>query len=471
MPPSHPGLKSRRRPAESLTDMNSDDILSKLRPVVLTVSGTGEVLQAGGGFGGFFGHDPASIVGRNVFEYVAPEAHEELALYFLESADESAQTVSLPVPFRVDVVGADGRHHPVDVITSGVPTGSGAWDWIVVLVPLELQTSHARSLGAEMAGESRPRIKRLLADELTVDNLHYTTRAFFVDLSDLADVNVTSARPDVETMADLIRSCHVEEGWTPWAALAGGDSESMVESKLPERIVDAMAAHGWRRVTVTAVRSDDHLLAAFVVMGRVPDDYPVAIVMTNVRALLRRLADVTQLIMTRWIERERLTIAATRDSLTGLSNRAGLFAAMDDRSDPDICLLYIDVDQFKSINDRYGHGIGDLVLAEIGRRLEGACRSDSIVARFGGDEFVVVLSGVQPDEGGAIGERMIAAVAAPLHIRGGPEHVTISVGVAPSTGGRLDERSSNELIDVADGAMLHAKRGGRARLVMSAGTS
>ncbi|MDW3213498.1 MAG: GGDEF domain-containing protein [Ilumatobacteraceae bacterium] len=448
--------------------MNADEVLSMLRPVVLTVSGVGEVLQSSGGFGGFFGHDPATFVGRNVFEYVTPSAHEELALYFIESGGESAQTASLPVPFRVEIMGADGGQHPVDVIASGVPTGVGTWDWVVVLMPLELQTSHARSLDAEMAGEPHDRIKQLLADEVTVDNLHYTTRAFFVDLSDPTAVDVTSARADDQPMAELIRDCHVDEGWAPWTGLAGGDTIPIADRRLPRRIVEAMSDRGWRRASVTAVRTGADVLGAFVVMGRVPDDYPVDVVMTNVRALFRRLADATELIMTRWSERERLTIAATRDSLTGLSNRAGLFAAMESRSELAISLLYIDVDEFKSVNDRYGHGIGDLVLSEIGRRLEGACRADSIVARFGGDEFVVVLSGVDDAEARLIGERMIDAVSAPLDIPGGPDQVTISVGVAPTTGGRL--ASSNDLIDVADGAMLHAKREGRARLVMNGGT-
>ena len=451
--------------------MNAEETLSKLRPLVLTVSGAGDVLQASGGFGGFFGHDPATLVGRNVFEYVTPSAHEELALYFIESSGESVHTASLPVPFRVEITGADGRNHPVDVIASGVRTEADEWDWVVVLMPLELQTSHARSLDAEMAGEPRHRIKQLLADEVTVDNLHYTTRAFFIDLSDPAEVDVTSAQADDQPMADLIRACHVDDGWAPWSDLAGGDTEPIAHRPLPAPIVDAMAARGWRRASVTAVREGDELLGAFVIMGRVPDDYPIDVVMTNVRALLRRLANVTELIMTRWHERERLTIAATRDSLTGLTNRAGLFAAMDSRSQLDISLLYIDVDEFKSVNDRYGHGVGDVVLAEIGRRLEASCRPDSIVARFGGDEFVVVLSGVDDDEARLIGERMIASVAAPLGIPDGPGQVTISVGVAPAADGRFAGRSSNDLIDVADGAMLHAKRKGRARLVMNGGAS
>jgi diguanylate cyclase (GGDEF)-like protein len=437
-----------------------------LRPLVLTVSGFGEVLQSAGGFGGFFGHDPTTFVGRNVFEYVAPEAHDELATYFIESSGASSQTASLPVPFRIDILGADGRHHPVDVVASGILVGGGGWHWVVVLTPLVLQTAHTRSLDAEMAGEPRSRIKQLLADEVTVDNLYYTTRAFFIDLTDPASVSVTAARRDDEPMAELIRVCRHEEGWTPWAELAGGDTEPVIGERVPERIADAMTRKGWRRASVTAVRSDGELLAAIFVMGRVPEDYSIGVVTTNVAALLRRLADATELIMTRWIERDRLTIAATRDSLTGLSNRAGFFAAIDERSDTDICLLYIDVDDFKSVNDRYGHRIGDLVLAEIGRRLETACRPDSIVARFGGDEFVVVMSGVDPDESSGIGERLMAAVASPLDIPDGPEQVTISVGAAPSVGGPRDERTSLDLIDVADEAMLHAKRRGRARLVM-----
>jgi diguanylate cyclase (GGDEF)-like protein len=449
--------------------MNADEVLSKLRTLVITVDSSGQVLQASGGFGGFYGHDVSSFVGRNVFEYVAPEAHDELAVYFLESAGESVRTASLPVPFRVEILGVDGRRHPVDVIATGEPCEGGGWDWVVVLVPLELQTAHARSLDAEMSGAPRERVIQLLADEVTVDNLHYTTRAYFIDLSDPSDVSVTAARADDQPMADLILRCHLEDGWEPWAHLAGGETEPLADLPVPEPIREAMASKGWRRGSVTCVRDGNDLLAAYVIMGRVPDDYPAGVVMTNVRAMLRRLADVTGLIMTRWLERDRLTIAATRDSLTGLSNRAGLLAAMADRAVPDIALLYIDVDEFKSVNDRYGHRVGDLVLAEIGRRLDAACRSGSIVARLGGDEFVVVLEGVDDDEAQRIGERMIEAVSGPLEIPGGPERVTISVGMAPSTAATGSVRTSADLIDVADEAMLSAKREGRARLVVTPG--
>lgn len=446
--------------------MNADEMLAYMRPLVITVSGLGEVKASTGGFGGFFGHDPADLLGRNVFEYVTPEAHAELATYFIESGGESAQTASLPVPFRVDILGADQTPHAVDVIASGQPLPDGSWDWLVVLVPLSLQTAHTRSLDAEMAGEPRARIKQLLADEATVDNDHYTTRAFFVDLSVPDEITVTAARPGDEHIAELIRVGHVEESWAPWCDVARGETVAIADKRKPAGLTSVMADKGWRRISITAVRSGQELLGAFVVMGRVPEDYPVDVVMANVRALLRRLADATELIMTRWIERDLLTIAATRDSLTGLSNRTGLIAAMEDRPDVDIALLYIDVDDFKSVNDRYGHRVGDLALAEIGRRIANVCRSGSIVARLGGDEFVVVLSGVDTDEARAIGERVVEAVARPLEIPDGPEQVTISAGMAPPTGGREGQRFTTELIDRADEAMLYAKRAGRARLVV-----
>lgn len=450
--------------------MNTDEMLAHMRPLVITVSGVGEVMAATGGFGGFLGHDQADFVGRNVFEYIAPESHLELATYFIESGGESAQTASLPVPFRVDIVAADQSHHPVDVIASGQPQPDGSWYWLVVLVPLALQTAHTRSLDAEMAGEPRHRIKQLLADEASVDNDHYTTRAFFIDLSDPDDVSVTPARSADLCIAELIRAAHLDEGWAPWEELGRGETVSIAEHPKPAGLAEIMTERHWRRLSVTAVRSGEQLLGAFVLMGRVPTDYPIDVVMANVRALLRRLADATELIMTRWIERDLLTIAATQDSLTGLSNRTGLMAAMEDHSEVDIALLYIDVDDFKSVNDRYGHRIGDLALAEIGRRIANVCRSGSIVARLGGDEFVVVLSGVDLAEARVIGERVVEAVAQPLGIPGGPEQITISVGMAPPPGDLGGRGFSSDLIDRADEAMLHAKRAGRARLVMGADT-
>ena len=123
--------------------------------------------------------------------------------------------------------------------------------------------------------------------------------------------------------------------------------------------------------------------------------------------------------------------AASHDPLTGLANRAEFARRLDDVAGADLVLLYIDLDDFKPVNDAYGHPVGDLVLQEIARRIEDVIGPHDTVGRLGGDEFAVVCSGISdPLSGREVGDRIIAAIRAPLTINGLTLTVGASVGVA-----------------------------------------
>ena len=157
---------------------------------------------------------------------------------------------------------------------------------------------------------------------------------------------------------------------------------------------------------------------------------------------------------------------ATLDALTGLHNRGWLddrFAREISRSERDrlnACLLMIDVDHFKNINDRYGHLAGDRVLVAVGRKLKETLRPNDMVARYGGEEFSVLLPDTTIANGVAIAERLRDRVSqadpGTLQDRQLPG-VTVSIGVAEfRSGGSLEA-----LIDAADAAMFEAKQAGR----------
>lgn len=109
-----------------------------------------------------------------------------------------------------------------------------------------------------------------------------------------------------------------------------------------------------------------------------------------------------------------------------------------------------DVDEFTSVNDLYGHEIGDEVLVRIAERLVATCRADDTVARVGGDEFVVLLRGADDGLAEQIATRAVAAIGAPLGLDCGPESISVSVGRSS-----LDDDNP---LDVADRAMLRVKR-------------
>ena len=169
---------------------------------------------------------------------------------------------------------------------------------------------------------------------------------------------------------------------------------------------------------------------------------------------------------------EQLVHEALHDRLTGLPNRA-LFLdrlahalpALQRRAGV-LAVLFIDVDRFKVINDSLGHEAGDEVLRELARRLGAMMRPGDSVARFGGDEFVVLCEGLDdPGQAVAIADRLQAGISVPLAVRGAELVVTVSTGIAVSA---ACGDSPGALLRDADAAMYRAKQQGRARSVIFA---
>lgn len=128
--------------------------------------------------------------------------------------------------------------------------------------------------------------------------------------------------------------------------------------------------------------------------------------------------------------------------------------------EPGFALLFIDLDHFKRVNDSLGHVVGDTLLQTAARRIASSLRADDLVARFGGDEFVVVLTGAPPPSAvREVADKLVAAVGEAVQVLGQDISVTPSIGVAmyPQHGSH-----ASELIKHADTAMYHAKASGRA---------
>ncbi|MCA9779051.1 MAG: diguanylate cyclase, partial [Candidatus Eremiobacteraeota bacterium] len=155
------------------------------------------------------------------------------------------------------------------------------------------------------------------------------------------------------------------------------------------------------------------------------------------------------------------------DALTNLLNRRAFEERMDEefsvtrRHGLVSCLAILDIDHFKSINDNYGHPAGDRVLQEVARRLGQATRQSDLIGRYGGEEFIVCLSGIQPGEAASLVEKLRAQVSTE-RIPGDDLEVTASAGFAvyPS-----HARNMEMLIRYADQALYEAKRRGRNRTV------
>ncbi|MSX01096.1 MAG: EAL domain-containing protein [Actinobacteria bacterium] len=157
---------------------------------------------------------------------------------------------------------------------------------------------------------------------------------------------------------------------------------------------------------------------------------------------------------------------AGHDALTALPNRSSVLEMIEYElrgatSMTPLCVLYVDVDRFKLLNDMHGHFFGDLVLVEVANRLRSTVREEDLVGRLAGDEFVVVAPGISGQAAEALAERIVQTMSEPLLIQGRSTQVTLSVGVAES----LPSLTSESLLSNADVAMYRAKTNGRDSVV------
>lgn len=165
---------------------------------------------------------------------------------------------------------------------------------------------------------------------------------------------------------------------------------------------------------------------------------------------------------------QQLERLARFDTLTGLVNRAEALARLDAAlrqprpPETHVGVLFCDVDHFKAINDRWGHGTGDVVLATVAARIRASVRREDTVGRTGGDEMLILLPGVRSaDELAQIAEKIRRRVAEPIHVSGNTISATLSIGATLA----LPAESVDAVTARADEAMYRAKSGDRNAVV------
>lgn len=201
---------------------------------------------------------------------------------------------------------------------------------------------------------------------------------------------------------------------------------------------------------VRMARRSFKALEGDTIQPRLPDHYR-----DELGYMMRTINRVSDRLGRRLVAAEQ---AALEDPLTGCLNRRGFLESVPHQ--PEGTVIYADLDHFKRINDLHGHAVGDEVLRDAAEALRRELRGSDVLARFGGEEFVVWLSPPRP-EAVQVAERLRLSVATRVRARG--DVVTASLGVAAARpGAGLDE-----VLDAADRALLAAKEAGRNRVVVA----
>nr|WP_240897567.1 GGDEF domain-containing protein [Kineococcus vitellinus] len=151
---------------------------------------------------------------------------------------------------------------------------------------------------------------------------------------------------------------------------------------------------------------------------------------------------------------------ARTDALTGLANRAAFTEALQRAAsapEAGFSVAFVDLDDFKLVNDARGHAAGDELLRTVAARLRAAVREGDVCARLGGDEFAVLLHGTDGASAGALAERFVTALAEPVALPGGSARVGASIGVAH----RAPGEDAEQVVQHADVSMYAAKAAGK----------
>jgi len=424
---------------------------------------TGTVLWAGGSIEELLGWTPEEMVGRSMLDIVAPSSLD-VAIESLAAAPDyvGARRGTEPnwegVGPVVGLVRADGSTVSCAVAVS-TPARTGLDGFVLQLRRADASTALEEALVAMGRGDPIAVVLRqmtkMLEGELpqvTVAVAHRCTPDDHIEVLGSPDGLARAFEPGV--LAD-----------SPWTATAE-DPDVIVDHSidaLPEPLRSVAQAAGFRWLTTIGVKvpGPGQHRAYLAVWSRFT--YP-SHVFTFQR--LRRCVGLVGLVV-QWEEgRRALEWAATHDGLTGLPNRSFFADRFDKQGDDGLAaVLYLDLDDFKPVNDRYGHALGDRVLAEVATRLRHAVRPTDFVARLGGDEFAVLCPAIGDlAAAGALAQRLVEAVGQPLCIDDVGVRIGLSVGIAALVEGE----GADDVLERADEALRVAKGSGKNRWSMAA---
>jgi diguanylate cyclase (GGDEF)-like protein len=304
-----------------------------------------------------------------------------------------------------------------------------------------------------------------------------TTGRQLLAVTDISRVRAIGSAALVELIAvspDVVVAVAVPRGESATVVASAGFSREAVGTEVPLELVTDLAIRPIQDVDsppapLADLAPDTRYWRGAVVTGKDVDRYLIVggsrPIPDSVFDAVLNLSHQVSLAEASCMSNAELTHRANHDHLTGLPTRSLLFRQLSEAVDggaDGIALLNIDLDDFKQVNDVHGHGAGDELLVEVARRLTEAGTSNGVPARFGGDEFALLLVNAG-DESDVlrIAEDVCARIVEPIRLRAGYVSVGASIGVTLAEPGL----TAGDLVRCADIAMYSAKAGGKNRVV------
>jgi diguanylate cyclase (GGDEF)-like protein len=426
-------------------DLDTVAVLDAIPGVVAVISGEGEVVWINESMTELTGFTVEDLVGSNMLEHLDLEWNP----LSLESIAYALDHPGMRLPTMLRFHTAKGHPIVMEATANNQLANPAIRGLVVHLRPSDERQLLDMILESFASGEDLPSTIGRVHDVARAETLEAETAMFLLFDADEGQP-VLSSSPEVRALSAIIGLS------TPWALAASSGQPVLLGdlSQLPPAMATAAAASGFCACWAYPIcRTGTGVVDAVLVFWRRVAGAPEP----SSTMMAERLVKLCALVLERVEHSRDLHHAANHDPLTGLVNRARFFAAVDEhiaRGAEPLGVLYLDLDGFKPINDRWGHGHGDDVLAAIADRLRASVRPGDTVARLGGDEFAVACPGADAAELVRLADRLLAVVRAPISVRGQVLRVGTSIGLATSPAG---SSPGEVLVAAADAALLAAK--------------
>jgi diguanylate cyclase (GGDEF)-like protein/PAS domain S-box-containing protein len=414
------GLRRRSR-SRHRQDAYVDSLCRLAGDVVVVGSATGEFVYVSPAAERVLGYTQEQLTGATGGDLVHPDdvAVAESA-YFGVVADGGSCT------FRLRI-----RH------------GDGTWRWVEETVSNQLM----EPVGGIVCNLRDVHDEVLAAESLRESEIRFRT------IAETANEGMWLVTPHGQTLFANAQMAAILG--VPLSQLYSDPATSLLDSEAAATIAERLvtrAERGAEQYEIDLVRrSGERLRLAISATPQLGPD----------GAVVGSLAMVDDITQAQRVEHE-LRRAALHDALTGLPNRALFLDRLEQaltRGEGRTAVVFLDLDRFKLVNDHRGHDVGDQLLVAVAERLSTSLRKQDTVARFGGDEFVVLSEDVDEETALQIGQQLLDALAKPLTVDGVVVHVDASIGLALSP-----PSSAVDLIRFADTALYAAKAAGRGRI-------